>query len=406
MKVLIYEQWQGGHYYNYLEYLIPKVAELVDEVIVTTTKTAFETERFQKKFKEIQKLDNVRFHSTLKDEDPTLPIKDRFKLLSNLYNNIKEVNPDYVMVPSADCQSFANGILGLLKLGSSPFNIPIEVTLHNGYGPSKLTSRQKLKEFIYKLTYSNSTWNHMNFVNAHYFDHAKLHNRKWIKTASLIPDPVSKPALMTKNQARMMLGIPECGKYIGFLGHLDPRNNIPLLLKSFENTKLPDNYRLILAGSCPEELSLFINNTYSNLIKSKRLIFINRFLTDDEVLNGYQALDSCCIPRTDFPGLSSLALKSIASNRPLLVHNFGWAAYMTKKFNLGHVCNMNSVNSFSKALTDSFNYSPDTSFSQSREKFLRFHSVNNFAEHMVHKMVLHFNISYEDKRLLWEDLQP
>ena len=34
MRTLIFEQWQGGHYFNYLECLVPRLAAISDEVIV------------------------------------------------------------------------------------------------------------------------------------------------------------------------------------------------------------------------------------------------------------------------------------------------------------------------------------------------------------------------------------
>ena len=34
MRTLIFEQWQGGHYFNYLECLVPRVAAISGEVIV------------------------------------------------------------------------------------------------------------------------------------------------------------------------------------------------------------------------------------------------------------------------------------------------------------------------------------------------------------------------------------
>jgi len=149
-----------------------------------------------------------------------------------------------------------------------------------------------------------------------------------------------------------MLNIPLDGEYIGLLGSLDKRNNIPQLLEAFSAAKLPQQSRLLLAGRASKAFELLIYNNYSKLIGDGRIIFINRFLSDREIIDGYQALDICCIPRTGFPGLSSLALKSLAAHRPLLVHDFGWSSYITSKFNLGQICDMEDTGDFANAIAN------------------------------------------------------
>jgi len=87
--------------------------------------------------------------------DPRL--KSRMKLLQSLYSSIKYHKPDYVMVPSADSQHFAQGMLGLIGLGKSPTKTPIEATFHNGYGPDVKKFKDLIKETIYKLSYFGCT---------------------------------------------------------------------------------------------------------------------------------------------------------------------------------------------------------------------------------------------------------
>ena len=402
MRLLIYEQWQDGHYYNYLEHIIPKVASIADEVIVCVTAQAYASDLFQRRFYGIIDLDNVTVSPELEVEDPRLPLRDRWRLLRKLYGTIALHKPDYVLVPSADGQHLVHGLLGLLSLGKKPANTPIEAIFHYNYGPGIKRVRDSVKGLLYRWSYLGSRWDYLNFVNAHYFDAAKVQGAPWVDKACLIPDPVLQPKPMTKAQARAMLGIPCSGKYIGFLGFLDGRNNIPQLLKAFTQARLTEDCRLLLAGRAPDDLWVFVNNHYRDYLESGRMIFINRFLSDTEVLEGYQALDVCCIPRLCFPGLSSLALKSIAARRPLLVHDFGWLGYMVKKFHLGHRCNMEKIDQFAAAIEQSVLAANDFSLSATAKRLLRFHSVNNFAEHIVYRMVSHFELPYEDKRLTWE----
>ena len=402
MRLLVYEQWEGGHYYNYLEHIIPKAASIADRVIVCVTARAYSTNFFQERFQHIARLDNVVFYPELKTENPALPIRDRLKILRSLYSAIKLHSPDYVMIPSADSQHLLHGLLGLLSLEKKPTNIPIEATLHYNYGPGIKRLRDEVKGLIYNLSYRGSTWAYLNFVNAHYFDSVKEKPNVWVNRACLVPDPVPQPSVMTKEEARAMLGIPLCRKYIGFLGFLDRRNNVSQLLQAFIRADLSHDCTLLLAGKAPESLRVLINNHYREWIAMGRIIFIDRFLTDVELLNGYQALDVCCIPRINFPGLSSLALKSVVSRCPLLVHDFGWLGYIVKKFSLGNTCNMANTNDFARAIFKSLEESSDFFLVEAARKLIQFHSVDNFSEHMIYRMVSYFNIPYEDKRLTWE----
>ena len=42
MRVLYFEQWQGGHYFDYVERLLPRLSELASDVVVVMTKRALE----------------------------------------------------------------------------------------------------------------------------------------------------------------------------------------------------------------------------------------------------------------------------------------------------------------------------------------------------------------------------
>ena len=42
MRVLVFEQWRGGHYFDYLKCLLPRLSELASEVVVTLPRRALE----------------------------------------------------------------------------------------------------------------------------------------------------------------------------------------------------------------------------------------------------------------------------------------------------------------------------------------------------------------------------
>ena len=42
MRVLVFEQWRGGHWFNYLECLLPRLSEIATEVVVAMTRRALD----------------------------------------------------------------------------------------------------------------------------------------------------------------------------------------------------------------------------------------------------------------------------------------------------------------------------------------------------------------------------
>ena len=123
MRVLVFEQWRGGHYFEYLDYLLPRLSELASEVVIATTKSALQSEGFESKVAAHTAFRNVRLETSVPEANPSLPIRERFKLLMHLRQAVAQTKPDYLLVPSADAQTLAMGALGHFGLTLLPKNI-------------------------------------------------------------------------------------------------------------------------------------------------------------------------------------------------------------------------------------------------------------------------------------------
>ena len=47
MRVLVFEQFYSGHYFTYIEHLLPRLSDLVSEVVVAITRPAIKSEHFK-----------------------------------------------------------------------------------------------------------------------------------------------------------------------------------------------------------------------------------------------------------------------------------------------------------------------------------------------------------------------
>jgi glycosyltransferase involved in cell wall biosynthesis len=386
MRVQVFEQWRGGHYFNYLESLVPRLAAMADEVVVTMTRLAIESEAFRTQLGPLTRLPNVQFQDSVAVADPSLPARERWTLLGNLKRSVAEVRPDYLMVPSADSQTLAMAALGHLGISALPRDLPSEATFHCGYGPAVTSRKQALKELVYRTAYAGSTWTHMNFVNFLYYEDAQRKRRSWVARAQLIADPVPRAARLERAAARRLLGIPEEGRYLGLLGGLDQRKAIPELLAAFRAASLGAQDRLLLAGRLDDGFRSLISSEYQDLVSAGRIVLIDRFLTDEELTKGFSALDVVCATYRDFPGLASLMLKGVAAARPVVAQDFGWAAALIRRFRIGHTADIYSIDAFAAVLRRALDESDRYRETEAVRRLLEFHDPENFARGMTEQL--------------------
>lgn len=383
MRVQVFEQWRGGHYFNYLEALLPLLSELADEVVVSLTPLAARSPDFEAKLGWCRALSNICFDVTVPEASPALPLRQRPRLLANLCQAVRRVRPDYLLVPSADAQTLALGALGHLGVAPLPPKLISEATFHCGYGPAVVSRKQALKELAYRFAYAGCTWRRLNFVNFLYFEHAVRQRYAWVRRARLVPDPVPQGPRLGREAARRLLGIPEDGRYLGLLGSLDARKAVPEMLAAFRAAQLGARDRLLLAGRLAPGFRPLLEGPYRDWVKSGCLVVLDRFLSEDELQLGYGALDVACIAYRDFPGLASLLLKALAAGRPVLADDFGWAGALVRRFGVGRVTRIADVTRFAVDMRASLEASADYGESEATKRLLAFHRVDNFAESML-----------------------
>jgi hypothetical protein len=94
MRALVFEQWQGGHYFNYLECLVPRLASICDEVVVAVTALAAGSPRFAEQLGHLEALPNVRFDRGVPIPDGRSRLRFRAQLGRNVVDAIDRHRPD------------------------------------------------------------------------------------------------------------------------------------------------------------------------------------------------------------------------------------------------------------------------------------------------------------------------
>lgn len=380
MKVLLYEQWHGGHYANYMDCLVPAIAPLCDRLVIAV---GDRMRRSTAATAHWSRIPNVEFTDTLAEVAPGLNIRDRFQATRQLLRCLKAVRPDYTLIPSADAQSTGVALLNVLGYDIVKRFGPVEGTIHYGYGYAAQTRRNKFKEWVYSRTYRHLPYTSVNFVNFTYYDYALAEKLIAPERIRFVGDPVPQPDRIGKAAARGLLGLRSDGRYLGLLGSLDNRKAVPQLLAGFRAANLPPDVRLLLAGRLDPSYAALIDARYKDLVAAGRVVVVDRFLSPGELEQGYEALELATIAYSKSPVLASLALKAVSAGTPIIADDFGWLGAVVKRFDLGTVTNVYDPTAFGTALAAAMARPAASLGTEPVRRLLAFHTAKNFTAQMV-----------------------
>jgi len=128
------------------------------------------------------------------------------------------------------------------------------------------------------------------------------------------------PKEINRVDARLRLGLDEQGTVMLFFGQIRPYKNVPQLIKAFARLE-NDELRLVVAGStgnCTELSSLI--GELSN--KDRRVIFVDVFLSDEQLALWICAADLVVLPFRDITNSGSVFL-ALSYGRRILASNKG-----------------------------------------------------------------------------------
>ena len=380
MKVLLFEQWHGGHYTNYLNALLPELSGLSTQLVMAVNVTM---QRALRERPEWQANADVTFAPVLPDVSPSLRPADRYAATRNLLRCIHSVRPDFVILPSADAQTTGLAVLHSLGSRATRGAPPMEGTLHYGYGFSTTRLAEQVKELVYSQTYRRTPYASVNFVNFAYFEFARAKRLIEPSRMRLVGDPVPQPKRIGREAARRLLGLDPAGRYLGLFGMLDRRKAIPELLAAFKAAALPDSDRLVLGGRLDPAYAELLASGYGDLVRAGRIVVLDRYLSDRELECAYEALDVATIVYYNFPGLASLALKAVAAGTPVIAHDFGWLRALVRRFEVGETTNIHDTAKFAACLCQVLEAGPLYGQTEATRRLMQFHDEQNFVTRMT-----------------------
>ena len=386
MRALIFEQWAGGHYFNYLECLVPRLAAIAQEVVVAITRHAGSSPAFARQLGHLRKLPGVRF-----DEEVAIPGDRwspmfRLRLGRNLVEAIVRSKPDIVFLPSADEQLLALPLQALGGAGRAIRATSIEAVVHYRAYTARANLRERLLSAVQSELLHSRAFSRLHFVNFLQFEDAVSRRLPLARMARAAGDPVPQSPRIARHAARRALGLDCGGRLVGMVGGLDARKAVPASLAAFRAAKLASTDRFLLAGKLAPDYAKLVRETHADLVRSGRLVLLDRYLAPEELDHAFAALDLHCSVYNDFSGLSSLTLKSIAAGVPVIVADRpGWARAAVKRFAVGRAADAANAEGYARTMREALAADPADFMSDAVLRLLRFHSVANFTEGVLER---------------------
>jgi glycosyltransferase involved in cell wall biosynthesis len=414
MRVLVFEPQYAGHNLAYVHHLAERLLSLNCEVHLVTSSQAIDTEEFASHLGDLLDSLQVTALDTFSTRGSKRSIRVNgpsglFGLWRSLDLGLRTIEPDHLFIPFgnpiASCAGIPNPISSRLKRRG----LESEIVLLSGKYAHPQTGRiAKMRERIALMILDRGPWSRIHHIVPHAVRMMHKFSLHLKSIASLLPDPVDKPPEMTKEQARILLGIPASGRVISLAGLLERRKGVAELLGAFEQAlpKLRQDDRVLLAGKATPEIRELLATRYSDRIAEGRIQFLNRHLSNDELWGACIAADLVCTPYPQQLFSASIVIRAARVGVPVLANAIGWMQQTISLFGLGTTCDTLNPDVFSNHLVTSLDASDSFNIGPAGQRFLAFQTPENFASRLTRRVAERVGRHDYAPEISWEEVLP
>lgn len=403
MKILIYEPDPGGHRFTAVRMLIDALAQIDSseplQISLASIAAAVTTEEFELQLAPVRdRFDFVAIPGFTRGAGSLKIAAEKVRVLSAL---LAERAFDHLYIPYADGMLQMLGVMRLNPLFRWPANLVTEALLMRGgfayAGAPRLSAWTNLRT----LSWSGSE-------RIHWIDPlpARLIARKYPRLnqrCNLMPDPTPYLPGVDRQTARNALQLPAVGRLLGCVGRIDQRKGMDRLINAFARAELQASDRLLLAGRQTDEIRRQIESLDDAAVK-ERIISIDRYLDNDELLFATSAIDLMVTPYPDFVGSVSIVARAAMAQRMSLGADTGWMGYVIPAFELGRVCDLHDQESLTRLLPSCLAASTHWQPGPSAQAFLDFMAGDNVRAHWTALIRARLGAPLPEPPRQWPDL--
>jgi glycosyltransferase involved in cell wall biosynthesis len=317
-----------------------------------------------------------------------------FALMKGLYQGIQSVRPDHVYIPFGNPISHWAGLPNPVSRLLRSDRIESELVLLFGkYAYRHRGVRAQIKEWLALSVLARGPWTRVHHIVPRAIRVMSAYSQKLQSISRLLPDPVETPPEMSRHDARAILGLPQSGRVLSLVGLIEPRKGVFELLEAFSAAlpQLEPSDCLLLAGKSTEEVRAVLQSRYQHLLDSRRIVSIDRHLSEQELWASCIGASVVCTPYPHHRYSASIVIRAAAAGVPVLANAIGWMDETIPKFSLGTTCNTNDSTEFSQAIQNALNASQHFALKEDAMRFVAFHSAYNFSSHLTARIAERMN---------------
>lgn len=384
MKIEIFEPYYGGHYTEFVAHLLPSLKKLlldgaIDSVVISTSRQHLEHPHFADIIAPLAEGIEIDASFSIGDYGPN----SAAEIAGLLHESVRRNRPDVVISTTADYGMF---VLALRSLVIPSYRFPDVKMIgiaHHGFARAPRGMREWLKAGVQRFARDASPWDELHFINPYLFRRIVGDVTASTPRMKSVPNPVRQGSAMTKSRARESLRIPVVGRYIGHVGGVDARMALPELVTAFRAASSEVTDRLLIAGKLYPPYRRYVSDTCEDLIRSGRMIALDRYLSSDEMNAANNAIDVAAITYYPAEQLSGKLLQAIVTRRPVIANRCGYTAKIIADFNVGWACDVLDQNSFRETVGIALANADGFATSEKIDRFIDYHDPENYSRSVL-----------------------
>jgi len=348
MNILFIEFDNTGHHITlYMRLLLKEFIKKQDyKIWLLTTKEVFLSNEFR-----ILQLDKIKLNKIFFINIPAKPLNKNYltiiiyqlqyflSIFIFFLKNNKNIKPDKIYFNHFDPFIFIFSIffyfLNIRNVIGLYLNPKFHYYLYNIKNYSILDS---FKKYLFSFLLSSKKINKIFVVDELFYKYSRKafpNNKEKIK---LVNEAISNYQYSYNIiKLKSKYGISPEHKVILVYGYLDLRKGIEELLLLYNNANFPTNIIIIFAGIQSQNVKfIFKKKEYSDLIRKKRIILLNRYISDKEEFYLFKITYLTWVAYSGGShGSSGVLNKSIAMGTPIIVNNKSLNYWLVRKYNIG-----------------------------------------------------------------------
>jgi glycosyltransferase involved in cell wall biosynthesis len=140
-------------------------------------------------------------------------------------------------------------------------------------------------------------------------------------------------------------------KVLLFFGVVRKNKGINVLMEAIKEIN-PNDYQLVIAGKGDEDITNYINDFISKNKLGDNIIFINRFIKEQEIPLLFNIADVSVLPYTFFHSQSGVLAQSISYLIPVVVTDVGAMKEIVSKYNIGLIAPAHNAKLLAERIKD------------------------------------------------------